>query len=297
MSARNQLAERSVAPMERAPLPRLRVPSARLLAVSLGVALCSLSCAETDNVKTGGTPTPPVTTKEGDSLPGGAISFYNAKACPKGWVPFADGAGRVVVPLTGSDEPLVIHGTPLKDGEDRTHGHSFEASLSLTAVSYAGIAGEANHGVAGAQVVTFPGAGEKASSGLPYVQLLACKKLGEPVAFGASIPKGMMIYYNGVACPEGWKQPVATQGRMLVGLPDMAMAGVTFGGAALKSGEGRIHSHNVTGELATTTHGIALASGCCGDGFAKNDTYAYSGKTTEDRADLPTIQVLQCQKD
>lgn len=283
---------------EAARAARVALPLA--LAVGALMAASPLGCADSDGVpvtESGGTQTTPPITKKGDSLPGGAISFFNSPTCPEGWATFQEGAGRVLVPTTGADKPLVTKGAPLKDGEDRLHGHDASAELTLSNVSYVGVAGGGNNGVAGAQTITLSTPVEKASSGIPYVQLLVCKKLGEPLPGAAAVPRGLMIYFNGAACPDGYTQPMATQGRMLVGLPKSATAGITFGGSALKSGEDRAHAHAVNGKLTTTPHGIALGSGCCGDGYAKDGEYAFVGASTDDRVDLPTIQVLQCQKD
>jgi hypothetical protein len=276
-----------------------RQASTVTIAIGLSLVMSSLGCAPgsdniptTDGVTTQNTGEP----KEGDALPNGAISFFNSPSCPSGWAPFSEGGGRISVPTIGSDQPLIVKGAPLKDGEDRAHGHSIQAEASLTAVSYVGAAGGGNHGVAQAKTVTILATGEKVSSGLPYVQLLTCKKLAQPRAGAAPIPHGLLIFYNGTECPEGFTQPMATQGRMMVGAPDGAPTGLSFGGTSLKSGEGRAHTHDVSGTLTTTSHGIALASGCCGDGYAKNGDYPYAGNAEEERVELPTVQVLQCQK-
>jgi hypothetical protein len=232
----------------------------------------------------------------GDALPGGAISFFNKTSCPEGWTPFADGAGRVPVPTVGEEPPLAMQGEPLADGEDRLHNHAVEATADVGSASFAGIAGESNHGVAGQQKVTIAAAAEKTSSGLPYVQLLACKKLGEPRPGAAPLPPGLLMFWNGTSCPEGFEQPIATQGRVLVGLPKDAPPGLSFGGTSLKPGEGRPHGHAVSGTFTTTSHGIALASGCCADGYAKDGAYPYAGSTDETNIGLPTIELLQCQK-
>jgi len=269
------------------------------LAGGLTLFMSSLGCAPgSDDIPNSSGVTTQNTTdpKEGDALPNGAISFFNSASCPKGWAPFSEGGGRIAVPTIGSDQPLIVKGTPLKDGEDRTHGHSIEAEVSLTSVSYVGAPGGGNHNVAAAQTVTILATGEKVSSGLPYVQLLTCKKLAPPLAGAAPIPHGLLMFYNGTECPEGFAQPMATQGRLMVGLPDSAPTGLSFGGNSLKSGEGREHEHEVSGALTTTSHGIALASGCCGDGYAKNGEYPYAGKAEAERVELPTVQVLQCQK-
>src|SRR6266545_7300862 len=84
----------------------------------------------------------------GDSLPLGSISFFSTPACPAGWVPFDAGAGRFFVPTTGTTLPGSEHGTPLASGEDRVHTHGVGASVETGSVSYVGVAGCCNGGVA-----------------------------------------------------------------------------------------------------------------------------------------------------
>lgn len=278
----------------RAPGPRGAAPAlllAGLLPLAAGFFACSPGSDEIPGA-TGPQTVPPAL----DSLPAGAISFFKAAACPEDWTPFAEGKGRFLVPTIGQDPPLKTSGEPLKDGEDRLHGHAVTAEADLAATSFAGVAGESNHGVAGQQTVTITAPAAKVSSGLPYVQLLACKKLGEARPGNTPVPKGLLMFWNGASCPEGYSQPIATQGRMLVGLPKDAPPGLSFGGTSLKSAEVRKHGHEVSGSFATSPHGIALASGCCADGYAKDGEYEYAGATDEVSAGLPTVQLLQCQK-
>ena len=54
---------------------------------------------------------------------------------------------------------------------------------------------------------------------------------------------------------------MSSQGRFLVGLPDGAKSGLSFGGPSLTSTESRLHRHSGSGQIRTSSHGIALASG------------------------------------
>ncbi|NUQ75255.1 MAG: hypothetical protein HUU21_17020 [Polyangiaceae bacterium] len=260
------------------------------------LAMALSACSGSDDVPDTSGTAPPIPPPTPDALPAGAISFFNATSCPVNWTPFAEAKGRFLVPTIGQDPPLKTVGEPLKDGEDRMHSHAVTAEADLDAVSYAGIAGEANHGVAGQQKVTLAAPAAKVSSGLPYVQLLACKKLGSIQAGAVPVPKGFLMFWNGASCPAGYSQPIATQGRMLVGVPKDAPPGLSFGGKSLASAEDRKHGHDVAGSFMTSPHGIALASGCCADGYAKDGQYDYAGATDEGNAGLPVIQLLQCQK-
>lgn len=246
---------------------------------------------------------PPVV--KGDALPQGAISFFNRKDCPLGWTPFAMGAGRAVVPGAATDVGITA-GEPLSDGEDRLHDHSVNATLSLSSVDYAGIAGEANHGVARAGTVPLTTKVDKVSSGLPYVQLLICKKTEQPAPIMKLPPSGVLMFFAADKCPDGWGQPAGTLGRFLVGLPEKGNAGQSFGGLPLPAESGvdpggvqtamRGHHHSFAGQIKTSSHGIALLSGGAAGGYAKDATYDYRADSEDAAVAMPYIRLLQCQK-
>ena len=91
---------------------------------------------------------PDLSAPVGDSLPKLAVAFFQRKDCPKGWQPLAMATGRTLVPTVGTDPIDIASGEPLMEGEDRAHGHAVMTNFNLSTVSYAGIAGEANHGLA-----------------------------------------------------------------------------------------------------------------------------------------------------
>jgi len=159
-----------------------------------------------------------------------------------------------------------------------------------------GLAGGGNHGVAQAATVTLATTSDPASVGLPYVQLLACKKTVPAVPRATPLPARMQLFFDDVACPEGWKQVEATQGRFVVGLPKGAPADQTFGGAPLGSMGLVAHAHGNDVALVTAPHGIALASGCCGGGYAANGSYGASQDTDMAEPGVPYVELLQCEK-
>src|SRR4029079_19388390 len=133
-------------------------------------------------------------------------------------------------------------------------------------VDYAGIAGEANHGLGrgGAQPLTVTL--DKAKDGLPYVQLLICHKTAAPIIKKGLAPAGSLMFFQSADCPSGWGRVTTTEGRFLVGLPEKGTAAQSFGGPPLQpgpagQGEKRGHTHEVKGSIATSSHGIALLSG------------------------------------
>ncbi len=263
---------------------------------ALALAACAAGSSGGDTTGSEGSGTVP--SARGDAIPAGAVSFFQTTVCPEGWAPHADAAGRVLLPAIGDVAPGTKVGeTPLESGEDRLHSHEISAEIELPAVSYAGIVGGGNAGVATAGKVAFAATTEPASTGLPYVQMLVCKKAEEAVAAARPLPTGMLMFFDTTTCPEGWKQATSTQGRLLVGLPADAPADVSFGGEPLPSGEPRTHAHSSSLSLKTSPHGIALASGCCGDGYAADGAYLTLADTAESEAALPMLQLLQCQKE
>ena len=226
-----------------------------------------------------------------DALPTGAISLFLATSCPSGWSSYDAAAGRAIVP-TKSD-PSVVVGAPLARNEIRAHHHDATVGVDLSSTSFAGIAGASNTGVAAAGHIDGAIATADGDSGLPYVQLLACKKTAP--ASGGIVPGGMLAFFDGAACPAGWTDaPDALTGRVLVGNPSGGVPGATFGGAPLASGEMRTHTHPITGTLAVPAHGIALVSGCCAGGYASAGDLAVTATTAVSMSDLPYIQLRAC---
>lgn len=243
-------------------------------------------------------PSPPDLTQPGDSLPRGAVSFYNRTVCPSGWEPLAMAQGRSLVPSSGADPAGsdTRVGDPLSDGEDRQHGHGVSASINLPSVSYVGIAGEANHGVGRAGATAMTVTTTPVSAGLPYVQLLVCHKTAEADPAQRPAPTGLLMFFLLPGCPDGWGQAGVSQGRFLVGLPDTGTPGQTFGGRPLGPGEKRLHRHGLQGTIKTSSHGIALLSGGGAGGYAQDGSHAYTAQSDEVSAALPYMQLLQCQK-
>ena len=117
------------------------------------------------------------------------------------------------------------------------HGHNAAGQFDLRGVSYAGIAGEANHGVAAAGTVKWSAMTSADSTGLPYLQLLFCQKTAVPRAAKDPLPSGLLAYFAMAACPDGWAQAALSQGRFVVGLPEKGAQAMRFGGAPLQSSE------------------------------------------------------------
>jgi hypothetical protein len=232
---------------------------------------------------------------KGDSLPPGAVSYFNGPSCPEGWKTFDAANGRFLLPTVGNAVGGTKYGNPFTSGEDRTHTHAIKGSFGLGNTSYVGVAGGGNHGVGAAMVVPFATTSDPASAGLPYVQLLVCKKAAEATPRATPLPHGLELFFDAPSCPAGWKQVEATQGRFPVGLPKGASADLFFGGGPLSGATTRTHGHGKSAVLKTESHGIALASGCCGDGYAANGMYLAGEPCEESELDVPYLELIHCQ--
>ena len=193
-----------------------------------GGSTTSTSTSSSSSTSTGGgggattSTTSTTSTTKVDAMPEGAVSFFQGPSCPDGWGAYSAANGRFVVPLVGEDLAGTTHGTELANGEDRLHSHGVTATFHVGSVSYAGIVGGGNHGVGAAGDVAFSATSTEASTGLPYVQLLMCRKVSAP-AVKKNLPSGMLMFFDAQACPSGWKR-AQTQGRLLIGLPKGAPA-------------------------------------------------------------------------
>lgn len=255
-----------------------------------GVLLLALGILAT------GAAAPATAQAQGDSLPAGAISFFNLKQCPDGWAPLTQADGLLTVPLVEGAGNGGISGTALVAGAQPKHKHGIAASIHLPSTNFVGIAGCCNEHLADSGTKNWSGTTDESTTGLPYVELMLCMKTAGASATAPPPPRGTLIYMGFLSCPSGWTQNLTTQGRFPVGLPDKGTPGLSFGGAPLKPLEQRTHTHAFSGSVALKSRDVALASGCCADGYGKNGTYSYHGTSAGAASDFPYIQLLQCEK-
>jgi hypothetical protein len=113
----------------------------------------------------------------GDGVLPGTVAFFGSETaeCPDGWIQADYAMGRLVVGVI--DEPAVgkVIGKPLGDQEDRTHTHTFSASVDLPYKAVAAADGANNQG-AKAQAYEVMGSTDPSPTGLPFIQLLVCEK-------------------------------------------------------------------------------------------------------------------------
>jgi hypothetical protein len=111
-----------------------------------------------------------------DGAPSGMVAFFaGGNACPAGWAVADEAAGRMLVGVSDVNNIGMHVGTPLGDQEDRTHSHTFAAKATIDQKNIAA-AGGGNDSAAEAGDVTTSGMTKDARSGLPFTQLIVCKK-------------------------------------------------------------------------------------------------------------------------
>lgn len=221
-----------------------------------------------------------------DGLPTGTIAYFHKGACPLGWEPAWSAVGRTLVP-TGVQWVGQTDGQALQDAEDRTHVHDVLGTLVAQAVSFVGIAGCCNNGCGGAQAWTVSGQAAAATSGLPYAQLLVCRKSSAMVVAG--IPDGVFFFADGQQCAPPMVGVSAASDRFVVANPAGGTVGAAFGGSSAT------HAHTVDATFELPGYGIGLASGCCGGGYAKAGATAFAGKSADGNVNFPSLRLRLCE--
>ena len=234
-----------------------------------------------------------------DPFPADTVMFFARESCPLGWMPFEEGAGRLVAAVPDAGEVGTMVGTPLTDSEDRTHVHDFNAQITLPERNLVGLAGgNTNPGYKGTYDIVGPT--EENSSDLPYLQALICRDTIDPdpqdrEVIGDRILPGSLSFFAGESCPEGWSLSEAHQGRFLMALMDGGVAGTTVGDP-LTPGEDRAHTHDIDGQAVIPNHPIALATGCCYSQPGHEGSYAFATTSEPASTNMPYINLLGCTK-
>lgn len=109
--------------------------------------------------------------------PKGTLMHFDSILCPTGWSPSLTTQGRFLVGLPASGQAgATFGGSALDDKEDRQHRHSFSGSVSTASQGIIGASGCCADGYAKNGSYDYSGNTGTASSGWPYIQLLACEK-------------------------------------------------------------------------------------------------------------------------
>lgn len=138
------------------------------------------------------------------SVPPNTVAFFAcptaaecATACPVGWQVFSQATGRIIVGADGArSSGRMVGSPPLADNENRTHGHqwvrlrpsganfqweSFQADGGVQPVMLwdngMDTVGSGNYPIGSDNTANQDYFTTRDTTGLPYVQLLACRKL------------------------------------------------------------------------------------------------------------------------
>ncbi|WP_295389439.1 hypothetical protein [uncultured Thiodictyon sp.] len=231
-----------------------------------------------------------------------------------------DGAGQSVFPVaiaqvpvngvfpmpfagTGADSATRgrIVGTSLPNlASAGVHSHTLASGITLSAERFDLVGGDTEHlGTPGWHPFTATASSD--DPGVPYLQLLLCRKTA---AAAAPPPPGLanLILYADTPCADlsgsagqTWTAATADSGRFAVGLaPGAAGPGQTFGGPALAPLAQPQHTHAFAGTVGIEGHGVTPAfwfHSTIGDAA---DNVAFSGTTDPAVAPLPYLAVSAC---
>jgi hypothetical protein len=158
--------------------------------------------------------------------------------------------------------------------------------------SYAGIDDPDNYNPTSTGEYNLTGSALAASSNLPYIQLLTCTTRAQ--TFNISLPAGALLFAPNAAggCPTGWEIYKDIAGRLIVARPEGGTAGAMYGGSPIApdSPIPAAHEHTFSGNIDFPSTGIALASGCCADGYGQAGTFPFSGCSTQDQQGQGNIE-------
>lgn len=119
-----------------------------------------------------------------ESPPSGMLIYSGGFDCPPGYTNNQVLQGRFMIGLPKSGSPGVsFGGPPLKTGQQNTHKHTIDGTVSMPSHDIAGAGGCCADGYAGSDNVTasgatddfIPGAELSEAVDLPYIELLQCE--------------------------------------------------------------------------------------------------------------------------
>lgn len=238
----------------------------------------------------------PIGVRAQDPFPAGSISFFDRPDCPEGWQRYEPANGRMIVPVNPEDGLGDTVGAPLPPGGRIEHTHSWSAGFDPDSVSYIAAVGGGNRSLAADGPVTARGTATQAVGSLP---LMVCKKTAEPSS--GNVPRGATAFFESDPCPVGWElTPGPNRGHFLrpadfernppEPTPDFV--------PALSPRENRMHNHEAVPQqtFRPEAHSVALATGCCGGGYAAATAGLLTPAMDPAAWNIPYIQLLQCVK-
>lgn len=257
--------------------------------VPLVVCFMATSCDVDPGTPSGNVP-------NGDAFPMGAVSFFNRLSCPPDWAAFDEAAGRVIIAASTGLPRGTAMGDPLSSGEDRVHAHGLSGSIDVPIVQSPGSQPGPNGTFTTGGAYPFAGTSMKTAAGVPYRQLLVCKKMAEPEADALPLPTTLHMYFDLDGCPSGWKQATTAEGRILIGLPPKAPPDMPMGGEPIVTSEPRTHTHTFSSTLAPASVGYPQSPCATCESVGGLGSYTFTSKSDPAAVDIPMIALLHCEK-
>lgn len=110
-----------------------------------------------------------------DGMPAGMIFFTEGANCPAGSERATQANGRLIIGVTDTGEIGNTYGTPLANQEDRTHTHEATMTVTINSKHIAAASSCCNGQATKKGTYTTSVKTKPATSGLPFIQLLACE--------------------------------------------------------------------------------------------------------------------------
>lgn len=140
----------------------------RLMPVGLLSLLVVVACTAA-RTAAGAAPSAP-------SAPSGTVAFFDTTQCPTGWSVDTASQGRLLVAtVTAADVGLTVN-EPLSNKEDRTHDHKYSTTVHVPSKNISAFSSPANNQGAKQGNYGVQGTTQKATSELPFTQVLVCRK-------------------------------------------------------------------------------------------------------------------------
>jgi hypothetical protein len=142
-------------------------------------------------------------------------------ACPTGWSELPAAQGRLLLLVNNTFQAGAAIGFALSDGEDRAHSHAVSGAFDLPSREVSALGGSNTAAAHSGKQPLLPFLNETsaATSGLPFVQLTACRYNALSFAPAPVLPAGGVALWDPsvtTGCAAGSAPLDAASGRLLV---------------------------------------------------------------------------------
>ena len=219
--------------------------------------------------------------------------------CPTGWSSFAALDGRLLLLTNNSFQAGDAVGFALADQEDRLHSHAVSGSFTFPSKHLSALTGTNQAGAkSGAQpLLPFLNESAPSPSGLPFLQLTACRFSALSLQPPPVLPVGGLALWDPASapsgCPAGSAPVDALGGRALAvgSTPGWALSE----GSALHPGASDMpHAHAFSASISLESTEYVGIGGCCDDETTSSGSHSMTGATSDATLGLPDLTLLAC---